>query len=264
MQQAIDFYEESEALFRLIDPLEEQAFDQKTQFKEWSINDVLGHLHMWNWAADLTLKDSEAFEAFLNKLVEALMSGTPLRQFEYDWRGGVNGRELLRQWHEFYSEMARRFEATDPKLRVKWFGPDMSVRSKMTARLMETWAHGQEVYDLLGVERENRDRIKNIAQLGVNTFGWTYKNRKMEVPDTIPYLRLTGPSGDIWEWNDPSDEEKVEGLAAEFCQVVTQVRHVEDTSLTMVGETAKQWMSIAQCFAGPPVDPPKPGTRYKQ
>jgi len=36
-------------------------------------------------------------------------------------------------------------------MRVKWIGVDMSARSCLTARLMETWAHGQEIYDILGV-----------------------------------------------------------------------------------------------------------------
>jgi uncharacterized protein (TIGR03084 family) len=138
----------------------------------------------------------------------------------------------------------------------------MSVRSSITARLMETWAHGQEVYDLLGVERVNTDRIRNIAVLGMNTFGWTFANRGLDVPQPVPHVRLTAPSGEIWEWNEQVAGDRVEGRAEEFCQVVTQVRNVADTSLAVVGDVAARWMSIAQCFAGPASDPPPPGTRF--
>jgi len=139
----------------------------------------------------------------------------------------------------------------------------MSVRSSITARLMETWAHGQEIYDLLGVERIDGDRIKNIAVLGVNTFGWTFINRGLEVPSPVPQVRLTSPSGQNWVWNEATADELVEGSATEFCQVVTQVRNVADTRLRVTGEVASRWMSIAQCFAGPPEDPPAPGARHR-
>ena len=140
----------------------------------------------------------------------------------------------------------------------------MSVRSSITARLMETWAHSQAVYDVLGKTRTDTDRIKNVVIIGLNTFGWTFKNRELVVPTHIPYLRLTAPSGEMWEWNPPSKENCIEGSAVEFCQVVTQVRNITDTTLRVVGETATAWMSIAQCFAGPPQDPPAPGSRFRQ
>jgi uncharacterized protein (TIGR03084 family) len=126
---------------------------------------------------------------------------------------------------------------------------------------METWAHGQEIYDLVNAPRTHSDRIKNVATIGVKTFGWTFGNRKLEPPGPPPYVRLTAPSGEIWEWNEPSDDAWVRGDAVDFCQVVTQVRNIADTALEVNGPVANQWMAIAQCFAGGPVDPPKPGIR---
>ncbi|MCP4621993.1 MAG: hypothetical protein GY850_00480 [bacterium] len=116
---------------------------------------------------------------------------------------------------------------------------------------------------MLGVKRVNTDRIKNIAMLGVNTYGWSFACRGLEPPGSPPYIRLTAPSGDTWEWNEPSDENRIEGSAAEFCQVVTQVRNIVDTNLKLKG-ISTQWMAVAQCFAGPPEKPPAPGTRFMQ
>ena len=138
----------------------------------------------------------------------------------------------------------------------------MSARSSITARLMETWSHGQAAFDLLGVERSDTDRIKNVAVLGVNTFGWTFVNRGEDVPAPKPFVCLTGPSGAVWEWNEPSQEERIDGAAVEFCQVVTQTRNIADTALRVTGDLAKRWMDVAQCFAGPPRTPPAPGTRH--
>jgi uncharacterized protein (TIGR03084 family) len=263
-EQVSDFLDESEALHALLAPLSDRDLETETQFKGYTIQDVVGHLHHWNVAAELSLRDEPGFRAFFKQLSEGLGRGRSLVEIAGEWLGDLQGRALVEEWRRFAHELARHFGTADPKARVLWAGPDMSVRSSVTARLMETWAHGQEVYDVLGEPRVDADRIKNIAQLGVNTFGWTFRNRRLEVPSAVPHLRLDAPSGAVWEWNPPSETQRVEGSASEFCQVVTQVRSLGDTRLRVVGDAAQRWMSIAQCFAGAASDPPAPGTRFRQ
>ena len=100
--------------------------------------------------------------------------------------------------------------------------------------------------------------------LGVSTFNWTFKNRKLLNTDINPYVELALPSGDKISYNEKNEKEFVKGSATEFCQVVTQVRNIDDTSLTVFGKTSTTWMKYAQCFAGQPEDPPEEGTRYIQ
>ena len=259
-QQPMDFKEESDALYAILKDRTDEELEQKTQFKDWTINQVVTHLHLWNQAADFSMQNETAFDAFMNDVMKYIQGG--LRVFEDQRIGELKGRALVDEWHSFYLEFADRVAQEDPKRRVKWAGPSMSVISSITARLMETWAHGQEVFDILGIVREDKDRIKNIAVLGINTFGWTYKNRKMDVPEFVPYVKLTAPSGAIWEWNDASCGNSVEGRATEFCQVVTQARNIEDTDLVVSGPVATEWMSIAQCFAGAVETPPAKGHRH--
>ena len=263
LQQALDFREESEAVFALLDGLDDQDWGRKTQFKEWTLNDIIAHLHMGNYAADLSLQDTNAFLDLVKEFAAGSQQYGRLA-FTQVWLDGLRDRTLLHHWRDFSLEMTERFAVADPKKRVQWFGPDMSVRSSITARLMETWAHSQAIYDLLGQTRTNTDRIKNVVVMGVNTFGWTFTNRNLTVPPDIPSLRLSAPSGELWEWNQPDQENRIEGSAVEFCQVVTQVRNIADTSLRVSGDTATRWMAIAQCFAGPPEEPPAPGSRFGQ
>jgi uncharacterized protein (TIGR03084 family) len=129
---------------------------------------------------------------------------------------------------------------------------------------MECWAHGQAVFDLLGVERSESDRLRNIAIMGINTFAWSFVNRGLPIPELQPHVRLQTPAGGIWEWNKADSQNSIEGSAVDFCRVVTQTRNVLDTSLQVRGEVAGQWMSFAQCFAGAPHEPPSPGSRYCQ
>jgi uncharacterized protein (TIGR03084 family) len=256
------FRDESEALRRLLDGMDDAGFARATLFKRWTIDDVLRHLHYWNGAAELSLCDAAGFGAFLAR-VRSEMQRASLREMENAALAPLRGRALLRAWWERCDQLSERFDAADPKARVPWAGPEMSARSSISARLMETWAHAQAVYDLLGVERVDTDRIQSIAFLGVNTFGWTFRNRGEAPPARPPHVRLTAPSGPRWQWNEPSEEDLVEGRATEFCQVVTQTRNIADTGLKVRGDAAARWMAKAQCFAGPPQEPPAPGTRFR-
>lgn len=262
MQQAFDFLDETMALSHLLEPLGDSDFDIQTQFKGWTINNILRHLHVWNIAADLSLRDEAGFTAFVQEMMAGIRSGR-LPDFESAYLADLSGQRLRAAWVERAQTTADAFAGADPKARVKWVGPDMSALSSITARLMESWAHAQAVYDVLGKDRVDADRVGNIVRLGVNTWGWTWKNRRMEPPGQMPHIRLTAPSGAVWEYGEPSDSGSIEGSATEFCQVVTQCRNVADTSLEVTGEVAHQWMAVAQCFAGPPQDPPAPGNRHR-
>ena len=262
LPQAKDFRDESDALFGLISELDEQGLGRETLFKGWTINDIVGHLHFGNILADLTLSSEDRYQDFRGDYQRIRDGGTTSADATRQLLDGLTGTALRDTWCKRYLETAERYATADPKARVKWVGPDMSVLSCITARLMETWAHGQAIYDLLGVERVDQDRIRNVVVLGVNTFGWTFVNRGEDVPENKPYVRLTGPSGDVWTWNDPSDVDRIDGAATEFCQVVTQTRNIADTSIETRGETARRWMAVAQCFAGPPREPPAPGARH--
>ncbi|MGR3761774.1 TIGR03084 family metal-binding protein [Roseobacteraceae bacterium NS-SX3] len=263
MQQAEDFRAESRALAAVLVDLPEAAFHQRTLFKDWTIDHVIGHLHLFNAAAEASLQGDAAFAAFIGPILKDMQSGKSILECQFPWLGGLSGRALFEAWRAGAASCADAYARADPKARVKWVGPDMSALSSITARQMETWAHGQEVFDVLGLEREEHDRIRNIAHLGVVTYGWTFRNRGLEPPEPAPYVRLTAPSGAVWEWNTPQEGNAVHGSAVEFARVVTQVRNVADTALEIAGENATRWMEAAQCFAGPPETPPAKGARHK-
>ncbi|MBA3069734.1 MAG: TIGR03084 family protein [Hyphomonas sp.] len=259
MQQAEDFRQETRALSGLVATLHHSQYYLPTQFRDWTVMDVLRHLHFWNGMAHFQISDPDTLAAHL-KAIQA--SGAGMRAYEAKQLGHLGERALLEEWSDFAEEAADIFAEADPKARLKWAGPDMSARSSITARQMETWAHGQEIFDFASVERRNEDRISNIVTLGVNTFGWTYATRRQTPPGPMPHLALTAPSGASWTYGEASQAERIEGRAEEFCQVVTQTRNIADTALKVTGPVAADWMSKAQCFAGAPAEPPAPGTRH--
>jgi uncharacterized protein (TIGR03084 family) len=160
--------------------------------------------------------------------------------------------ELLERWRRERAQLVAALEVLDPKHRVPWFGPDMSAASKVTARLMETWAHGQDVADALRVTREPTDRLKHVCHIGVRALPFAYSIRQKEVPTEPIRVEVTSPSGELWTWGPGDATNVVRGSALDFALLVTQRRHREDTDVVATGSVADEWLSIAQAFAGPP------------
>ena len=158
---------------------------------------------------------------------------------------------LLRRWRESREALGRALAEAPPDTAIPWFGPSMRPRSMATARLMETWAHGQDVADALGVRTEPSDRLRDICHLGVRTRDFAHVINDREVPDHPFRIELTGPNGDLWTWGETDAPDTVTGTAEDFCLVVTQRREVDDTGLVATGEAAT-WLTFAQAFAGPP------------
>ena len=263
-QVVSDLRAEGDELYAVLEGMDTAYWTERSSFKDWTIWDVVAHLHFSDHMALTTLQSADAFKALLKDIGR---TGS-VRAYTNEWLGSghhsPNGPELLDRWRSMFVELADALASADPETRFAWAGPGMKARMFATARQMETWAHGWEVYDLMGLSRTHHDRLKNIATIGVRTFGWTFTNRKLPVPEQAPHICLTAPSGEQWLWNEPDDKNVIQGAAVDFCQVVTQVRHIKDTDLVVRGDAANAWMAIAQCFAGPPEDPPAPGSRAGQ
>jgi len=259
MKQADDFLTECHILSQLLAAFKEDALDAPTGFKSWTANQIIRHLHFWNLMADLSLTDPKRSESIFEKMPDIMDSGG-LRDFEAN-EVPKSGSVLLEDWQQLYQDMATRWAEIDPKMRLLWAGPTMSARTSISARQMETWAHGQALFDLAGKERSESDRLHNVVMLGVNAFGWNMRVQELGEDREQPELRLLSPEGQEWYFQGKGGF--IEGSALSFCQLVTQTRNLADTDIQTQGETAGLWMANAQCFAGPKETPPPPGARVK-
>ncbi len=232
-------------LEQLVAGLDEDAWDTATPAAGWSVRDQVSHIWFFDQRALLALTDPDAFAEDAKQLLAS--GGTdasivPGRE--------TTGPEMLRRWREDRARLLAVARDVDPSTRVPWYGPAMAARSFITARLMETWAHGQDVADALGLRRVPTARLRHVAHIGVRARPFSYAINERPLPDTEVHVALTAPDGDTWTWNDPTSEHVVRGPALDFCLAVTQRRHVADTSLEIVGDAAVEWMSFAQAFAG--------------
>jgi uncharacterized protein (TIGR03084 family) len=237
--------------------LDEEQWETVTPFFNWTVKDQILHLHQVDLFSMASVE--ERFEPVLKQVRQRQADGIELsEQARIDF-AGLSIAEIFDRWRSTYRTLAERLAACDRKVRLQWFGPPMSPLSMLSARQMEVWAHSQDIYDTFGWRREPKARIRNVCELGIKTFGWSFVNRKLPVPQR-PAVELTAPSGEVWKW-EGEGEGLVSGSALDFALVVTQRRAPEDTSLVATGEAAQAWLPVAQCFAGAPQEPAGPGSR---
>ncbi|HEY7875801.1 MAG TPA: TIGR03084 family metal-binding protein [Actinomycetota bacterium] len=255
-----DLGAEHDALDAIVSGLSDDAWDVPTPAEPWSVRDQISHLAFFDELATAAATSADDFMAGMADAaqdVDAFMNG-PL-----DKGRAMRPAEVLDWWRTARADMIKSFEGLDPAVRIPWYGPPMSPASFMTARLMETWAHGQDVVDGLGIARPPTLRLRHVAHIGVRARPFSYSTRGLDLPAEQVRVDLSGPGGERWTWNEDATQ-RISGGALDFCLVVTQRRHVDDTALTMDGPLAREWMAIAQAYAGPPGTGRAPGQFSKR
>jgi uncharacterized protein (TIGR03084 family) len=260
-----DLNAEYESLDAALAPLDESQWRQATPFRDWTVFDTVAHLCMSERLGLAALTEPESFAHQVNSQLEAQKHA---QEPPADWRDTVlpelgvgSGAALRALWRADAETVAVLLMKRSPDARVPWYGPSMSVMSFATARLMETWAHGETLHDALGRGRQATPRLKHICDLGWRTRPFALMIHGLPVDPTPIHLMLRAPGGGGWNWGDAAAANRITGEARDFARVVCQCRHVVDTRLVVEGAAAAQWMSVAQCFAGGPVSPPPPGAR---
>lgn len=260
-----DLLAEQDALDAVVAPLEPEHWDLPTPAAGWTVAHQIAHLAYFDRAATRAIADPPAFAAERDSLIEQVMAEPEaMDRITLAAYVDLDPGELLGSWRSARAELAEAAGGLDAEQRVEWYGPSMSPRSFLTARLMETWAHGLDIVDALDtagvdhVQTGTTDRLRHIAHLGVVTRGWSYVVRGREPSPVEVRVELVAPGGDTWTWGPGDAPDRVTGPAADFCAVVTQRRHLDDTELVATGDAAREWMSIAQAFAGGPTEGPGP------
>lgn len=249
MSDTVDaFLDECDDLDSLVADLDVEAWGTATPAPGWTIAHQVAHLA---WTDEVALLSATAPEDFARELEVAAVDAAGHADRRAREGAGAPPSQVLDRWRQGRERLGAALRAVPEGTRLPWFGPPMSARSMATARLMETWAHGQDVADALGVRREPTDRLRDICHLGVRTRDFAHVITGRAVPDHPFRIELAGPNGDLWTWGEPGSRDTVAGSAEDFCLVVTQRREVEDSGLVATGEAA-DWLTFAQAFAGPP------------
>jgi len=244
-----DLRVETAWLHGVLAPLDEPGWDRPTPAPGWSVRDQVTHLAYFDEATTMAATEPERFRHHRQDVLTDIDGFTAAVAAAHR---DSPGAEILAWFGRAREEMLARVTPLDPRARAPWYGPDMSVLSLLTARVMETWAHGQDVADALGVDHPATAALRHVAHIGALTRPNSFRARGRAVPDDEVRIELRGPDGDEWTWGPSEATNLVRGSAVGFCLVVTQRRHRADTEVEAIGLVATEWMAIAQAFAGPP------------
>lgn len=244
-----DLREEGRELDALVGALPASDWARPTPAPGWSIAHQIAHLHWTDRAALLSLTDAPAFGRMVE---EALKAPESFVDEGAEEGAKLPPAELLARWRSGRTALGEALAAASPATRFPWYGPPMKAASMASARLMETWAHGQDVADALGVRRTPTARLRHLARIGVRARDYAYAVRALPAPAGEFRVELTAPDGSgPWTYGPPDAPQRITGPALDFCLLVTQRAHRADLDLTATGPDADRWLDIAQAFAGP-------------
>ncbi|AWZ16950.1 TIGR03084 family metal-binding protein [Streptomyces sp. ICC1] len=256
-----DLHEEGRELDALVGELTVPDWARPTPAPGWSLAHQIAHLHWTDRAALLALTDATAFAGLVEEAVKAPDTFVDAGAEE---GAALAPAELLARWRAGRAALDEAIAEASPGAKFPWYGPPMKAASMASARLMETWAHGQDVADALGVRRVPTDRLRHVARIGVRARDYAYAVRRLAAPAEQFRIELTAPgptgSAEVWAYGPEDATQRVTGPALDFCLLVTQRAHRADLALTADGPDAGRWLDIAQAFAGPAGPGRAPGT----
>jgi uncharacterized protein (TIGR03084 family) len=244
-----DLRAESDELDALVAELSPARWAEPTPAPGWTIAHQIAHL-LWTDRVALTAVTDEA--GFAAVLEQAAQNPSGFVDAGAEEVAALPPADLLAQWRATRSRLHDALLTVADGRKLPWFGPPMSAASMATARLMETWAHGLDVADALGVPRPATDRLRSIAHIGVRTRDFAFAIHGLTPPAEPFRVELTAPDGSTWSWGPEDAAQRVVGSAEDFCQLVTQRRPRSALDVRAEGADAQKWLTIAQAFAGPP------------
>jgi uncharacterized protein (TIGR03084 family) len=240
-----DLAAEQDALVGVVEALDADAWFTPTPAKHWDVRDTITHLADTD---EMALDTIRAGPRALNAV-----AATSASSADTTYRGVLRGRRLdgaavLAWWRAAAAREREALGALDPSARVPW-GLGMAAPSFVTARLMETWAHGLDVRAALNVEARDTDRLAHVAWIATRALPYAYSVAEREPPPGALRVELTLPSGAVWEHGPPDAAHRITGPAGEYCRVFVQrLRRADAHGLVAEGDAAVAALEVARAY----------------
>lgn len=237
---------EQSSLQELLAGIPEDVWRRPTPAEGWDVRDTVSHLADTDEvAADTVLGGPRS----LNE--DAARYETPE---EFTLSGCLRGREMpgaevLAWWRAASAREREVLLDADPERRVPW-GLGMLVPSLVTARIMETWAHGLDIRAALDAPAHDTDaNLSHVAWIGTRALPYAFTVAKREMPEGDLRVELELPSGAVWTHGPEEAANRITGPAAEYCRLFVQrLSRDEATGLKAVGELAEAALAVARAY----------------
>ena len=246
-----DLAQEAAALDALLVALTDEQWHARTPAEGWDVRDSVAHI---------AIGDELAFECVAQRRVpklmqdglEAILEGDiAAKAFELRMLG--RGRQMQpaavhRWWREGNSALCEALATVEVDTRLPWGPNRMSPASFITARIMETWAHGLDCFDAVGATPVDTDRLRHVLVISVRALPYAFMINGVEAPSAVR-VEVTSPSGELWTAGPDDAETVIRGSASDWCRVaVHRDRRGERERLEGTGPDAADVIKYVQAY----------------
>jgi uncharacterized protein (TIGR03084 family) len=240
-----DLAAEQRSLLDLLRDLDDDDWLRPTPARGWDVRDTVSHLADTD---EMAIATATGAPGSLNARADVSASGE-----DVTFRGVLRGRRRAGRdvcaWFEASTAaLHEMFLTIDPNERVPW-GIGMRPPSLVSARLMETWAHGLDVHAAVGVESVDTDRLAHVAWLATRALPYAYTVAGHEPPGDPIRVELNLPSGAAWSTGPIDAANRITGSAGEYCRVFVHRLSAPDAStLRAEGDAAADALRVARAY----------------
>lgn len=240
-----DLRAEQDGLALDLDGIPDDDWLRPTASRGWDVRDTISHLADTD---EIAYDTCTGGPRALNDLAARLASPE-----DVTLTGVLRGRKLrggavLAWWRGAAAAERELLASLDPRTRVPW-GLGMTASSLVTARLMETWAHGLDARGALGIPSVDTDRLHHVAWLSLRALPYAFGVAGRPVPEERIRVELTLPSGDTWTFGPEDAPARIMGPAGQLCRLFVQrIRLADATDLEAEGDAAVASLEVARAF----------------
>jgi uncharacterized protein (TIGR03084 family) len=239
-----DLEAEQLGLQSVVAEIDEEHWLAPTPAWGWDVRDTIAHLADTD---EMAIDTARGGPYAINDVATRAASSA-----DVTYHGVLRGRRLagseVGAWWKRTSAAERsmlRHLVADA--RVPW-GLGMRTPSFVTARLMETWAHGLDVRHALGVAAVDTDRLAHVAWLATRALPYAYSFAGLEPPAAPLRVELSLPSGASWMLGPEDAADRITGPAGDYCRVFVHRLPFADTNLVIEGAAARSAVAVARAF----------------
>lgn len=216
-----------------------------TAARGWDVRDTIAHLADTDEIAFDTMHDGPRS---LNRFVTLFASSRDVTLWGVLRGRRRTGVDVLAWWERTSVQECEALLGLETATRVPW-GLGMGRPAFVTARLMETWAHGLDVRAAIGVSSVDTDRLRHVAFLATRALPYAFSYAGRTVPASPLRVELDLPSGDVWAHGPVDAPDRITGPAGQYCRVFVQRMVAADAhDLTATGAGAREALEVARAF----------------
>jgi uncharacterized protein (TIGR03084 family) len=210
----------------------------------WDVRDTIAHLADTD---ELAVGTATGGEYALNAHADRAASSE-----DVTYHGVLRGRRLPGAdvgawWYRSSGAVRATLGGLPADARIPW-GIGMRTPSLITARMMETWAHGLDVRAALGVSAYDSDRLAHVAWLATRALPYAFSVAGREMPSAPLRIELQLPSDAVWTYGPENAADRITGSAGDYCRVFVHRRSRTDTSLVIEGDAAEAAITVARAY----------------